>query len=510
MTQTPAMADGDVSTATEPRLEPKRASRFRLIFIAPVFALVVLICWAFASPVGSSPDDDFHLPSIWCGQGIRAGLCETAPKPTERTIASSLVHASDCYKNRGAISADCQNTEVNFSSSDLIVTDRGNFNGSYPPVYYAVMSVFASTNIVASVIVMRIVNAILFVAVTSLLFFFLPRLRRPTLLWAWLISMVPLGLFIVASNNPSSWAVLGIGSAWIALVGYFESVGWRKWALGATFLVTSIMAAGARGDAAIYVIISVAIVLVLTAKRLRSYWLHAILPLATCVLAVLFYFSSAQSAVVVTGLNDGPANEVQKSAISVLLSNLVNVQSLWAGVFGAWPLGWFDTTMPAIVTYGGIACFVAVAFLGLRSTSRRKATVVVGLAVVLWLLPSYILLRSMNLVGTQVQPRYLLPLIVLMAGLAVLQVSSTRLEFTATQLSFVVFTLVAAQSAAMYYNLRRYIAGSKATSWDLDATAHWWWNIPIGPMAIWVVGSLAFAALVVILVRENVRTRVTV
>ena len=36
----------------------------------------MLLCWAFAAPIGAGADADFHLSSIWCGQGERQGLCE--------------------------------------------------------------------------------------------------------------------------------------------------------------------------------------------------------------------------------------------------------------------------------------------------------------------------------------------------------------------------------------------------------------------------------------------------
>ena len=35
---------------------------------------------------------------------------------------------------------------------------------------------------------------------------------------------------------------------------------------------------------------------------------------------------------------------------------------------------------------------------------------------------------------------------------------------------------------------------------SLDAGAEWWWpNFPIGPTAVWVIGALAYAALLVVL-----------
>ena len=40
---------------------------------------------------------------------------------------------------------------------------------------------------------------------------------------------------------------------------------------------------------------------------------------------------------------------------------------------------------------------------------------------------------------------------------------------------------------------------------DLDAGVEWWWAIPISPLATWFAGSLAFAALIVMLLSRRVR-----
>ena len=49
------------------------ASRARAFWLASLACAVVVMCgWAIASPPGSSPDEEFHLPSIWCAQGLEA------------------------------------------------------------------------------------------------------------------------------------------------------------------------------------------------------------------------------------------------------------------------------------------------------------------------------------------------------------------------------------------------------------------------------------------------------
>src|SRR5690606_36541409 len=128
-------------------------------------------------------------------------------------------------------SAECQ-YDVLAGDAPMVETKRGNFVGAYPPLYYAVMSVFASADVLTSILVMRFVNVLLFLGLTTALYLLLPARRRPTLLWGWLISIVPLGAFLIASNNPSSWAVIGIGSLFLALLGAVESTGRHRLGLG--------------------------------------------------------------------------------------------------------------------------------------------------------------------------------------------------------------------------------------------------------------------------------------
>jgi hypothetical protein len=120
---------------------------------------------------------------------------------------------------------------------------------------------------------------------------------------------------------------------------------------------------------------------------------------------------------------------------------------------------------------------------------------------VLWLLPLYVLEVGRSFAGEQVQPRYLLPLIIVFVGLAMLPVGQRVMRLSRLQVWLVVLALIAAQSVALHENMRRYITGLDVSGLDLNRNIEWWWPIPISPMVVWTVGTLAFAALVMILVR---------
>lgn len=488
-------------------------TRFRAIFLVPPLLLIVLMGWALASPIGAAPDDDFHLTSTWCANGARTDLCEPGPTSDERIVPPAVLYAP-CFAQDAKVSASCQARYVDEGPTPSVDTHRGNFANNYPPVYYAVMNVFAGPDILGSAFLMRVFNILLFVGFTTALYLLLPAMRRPSLVWGWLITTVPLGFFLIASNNPSSWAIMGVGFSWLALLGFVESTGKRKIALGAIFAVTGIMASGARGDAAIYTILGIAVVAALTFRRDRRWLLDAILPAVIAIAAVLFFVSSQQSSVVAEGLGTGVGQHgttVISDPFALLVYNLISVQALWAGVFGSWGLGWLDTSLPAIVSLGGLAVFVAVAFIGIGIHSWRKTLSIVGLAVVLWLLPTYILVKGGNIVGQNVQPRYLLPLIVIMGGLAVLAVAGRQVRFGGFQSFFIILTLAMAQSLSLHLNMRRYITGTDVQGWNLDANVEWWWGGAVPPpMVVWFVGSLAFTALITILMREMAKAHAVV
>jgi hypothetical protein len=485
--------------------------KFRFFYVAPLFALIALSAWALSSPIGSSPDDDFHLTSIWCGNTANTSACLPGPTAETREVPEAVHLAPTCYYGNGAQSAACQANSFSLDPTPSVTTSRGNFTGAYPPLYYSAMSVFVGSNILASVVLMRIVNIALFVGMTTLLFALLPQRRRPTLVLAWITTTVPLGLFLLSSNNPSAWAIAGVGSAWIALLGYFESSGRRKAGLGAVFVAAALMAAGSRADAAAFVGLSIVAVFVLAIRRDKRFLLDAALPVIVGGICLWLFLSSRQSGSGLHGFTSNPQVVVDPGssgstdALGQILGNLLNVPALWAGVFGNWGLGWLDTTMPGVVIFGAVSVFAAVAFVCLRSVSRRKVLALAIVGVVLWVLPTYVLFKSSNAVGDAVQPRYLLPLIVLFAGLAMLQVGNGRLTLRKPQAVLLITVLSLVQIVSLYTNMRRYIQGVGGGGWNLDHGIKWWWDMPFSPMFVLIVGSAAYTGLLIVLVRRLFR-----
>jgi hypothetical protein len=490
---------------------PTWFARVRWIVLLPVALFLGLGAWALASPIGASPDDDFHLASIWCAGGDRAGLCAPGDTPIERTVDSSLVTAA-CFAYEPTVSAGCQDSLGLFQAdTPTVSTDRGSFSSNYPPVFYAVMNWFATPDIELSAMIMRFVNILFFIGSGIALWFLLARENRRTLLLMWAVTTVPLGLSLIASNNPSSWAITGVPTAWFALYGFLkkpESTNadgrreneWsrRRIALAAVFAVEAFLASGARGDAALYTIIGSAVAVALTWRRSRDYAYALVVPAVLAVVSALFFLLSGQSAVAAQGLSSSETSEIvaqnPRTGLGVLAVNIAQLPFLWVGAFGSWGLGWLDTEMPAIVWAAAAGVAVGILFFALGKSSRTRAWTAAAIGGLTALIPLYVLQRSLSYVGEQVQPRYILPLMILCAGVLLLSLERSDVSLTRPQGLLAALALSAASAMALFVNIKRYVAGiNTASGVNLNGDMQWWWAMPVTPMVVWAIGSLALA-----------------
>ena len=137
-------------------------------------------------------------------------------------------------------------------------------------------------------------------------------------------------------------------------------------------------------------------------------------------------------------------------------------------------------------------------FAGAVSFGKRKlwGMVIVGLAVVA--VPSWVLYQGKALVGDEVQPRYVLPLLIMFVGFTLLQTTRRPLIFSRFQTIAVAAALTVANAVALHTNIRRYISGLQVTDPNLNHYVQQWWLGPFSPMMLWAFGTVTFAGAVVI------------
>lgn len=496
--------DGPETTATDgadtrtvpsppPSRRPSRGSR------GARGALLVVLCalgsflagagWALSSPVGSSPDDDYHMVSIWCAASDDSPECtrvgETADgKPIVRVPA--LLTAAACYAGNSAVSGECQQKIVRMGDID---TDRVNTT-DYPGGFYRVMSLMAGSDIPTSVVVMRLVNVLLAVALFTALALSGTRATRRIQLYTLTAVLVPVGWFLIASVNPSGWAVTGVSAFGFGLHSAFTVRGRRRVAVnGALAAIGAAMAMSARGDAAIFVAVVALAVCLLHWRSLLRRPLLLLMPAAATVASAVVALTSGQVAGAAS-----PEPETTRSGAEVLVGYVFSFPTLISGFFGyGWGLGWIDTYMPALTV-----CLVmtVVGFLGLRGVARLNAGKVLALLVlggVMVIIPFLTLYRARLVVGEAVQPRYILPLApVLLLVLLTGRRAERAIRMTGSQAVTVWVLLSLANAAALYTNTWRYVTGTDDATLAADVE-WWWWTGGPGPVTTWILASVAFS-----------------
>jgi hypothetical protein len=457
--------------------------------------LLVGACWSLASPLGASPDDDFHLATIWCSPTAPDDKCEDTgrrPFPNQievmvpRIIAQAYV---DCYYGDPTIAATCQPPAEQWAVPTVSRAD----DDSYPGGYHALFGLFVTDRPVLSVLLMRLVAWSLaagLIAATVLVA--QGRLRRSFALAA-VLGSVPLAVFLFASNNPSGMTIAGVfGFAGAALAAIGMEPGRRRAVALVIATVGVVFALMSRRDGAVWIAASSVVLTALSWRRLRSNPRLLVVPIAPVVLSLVSIALSGAADVAREGLE--PA-EFDRTTPELIFENIIGLPMLWTGPAGTWGLGWGEILMPPIVSGTMVGVVAAALFRGLAEGWREKWIALAIAAAAVAVIPFAVLLAGEEFVGEAVQPRYLLPMLLVLLAVALLQRTDATTDlFTRPQRIMLAVAVSVAHSAALRVTMRRFITGVGGGDADLDETTPWWWTNAPSPRLVWIVGSVAFAA----------------
>jgi hypothetical protein len=84
------------------------------------------------------------------------------------------------------------------------------------------------------------------------------------LIASWAVVSVPLAMFTIASTNPSSWSIIGIGTYWVSLLSFLRSKTLKYSIInGVLLFISGLIAIQSRSEASPYLILSTLIVLII-------------------------------------------------------------------------------------------------------------------------------------------------------------------------------------------------------------------------------------------------------
>lgn len=452
---------------------------------------IALVSWALVMPVGSSPDDDYHLASIWC---VGSNTCEQVDERS-LSVPAAVVGASDCFRFDSSVPATCAESLVAGElSSELRASDRVNQRaGLYPEGFYSFAHLFVGPDIERSVTVIRIVNATLAVLALAWIAAVARRGVRRAALVAVTVAWVPMGLWILPSTNPSSWTFTGL-----LLVGAMTLSAWlsptsrKRWLSVLGVVVGGVMATGSRVDAAAFtLIVIVAASAYVGWRQVRGNpWVTTVILAVGVWAALAFVFG--QSAV---PTEEGARLGGSEPGSGLLLTNLTYVLIYVQGVVGGWPLFWNDTVLPPSVPVIGTIVLGVVAGLGMRRMGARKGLALAVGASALVLVPLIFLQMHGLGVGEMVQPRYLAPLL-LLCVLVLLLPTSIEEPGTVDRIGpglrwTVIAALTFSATLTWWVSVHRFTYGSDAPLFDNELLRPHLLGLVITAAAgaVWIAGA---------------------
>jgi hypothetical protein len=483
-----------------------------------IFLWISLAAWAISSPIGASPDEDFHQTHIYCA----ANLGEQCQPNGKRY--------GHCFSMRPLVSASCST----YSELKTPLATQINW-AQYPPLYYKTMSWLVGDTLSATTVFVRLAN------VTLAIFFLLGSIAfsqpilRPAIALSWMFASMPVGMYFMSSMNPSAWVIISIASIWGPLLTLLRPnfLNYQQYQITKSehsgidkiyvsrlifILLAAIFGLGSRSEAVIWLPLTILIMFGLCLpsnfyvykNKISRLTLFVIISFLILLSLVFIQFGLIRLKIVLSTIES--LNSLISNYFSIMNWSMVqHTFNILAGAIGlpgvpGSGLGTHDVPVPAIaivfIGYGLSGCFL----LTLQKPFTRKILLLSLLMAFILIITSFLwTLHNWD----YLQPRYFLPIFYVLLGIALLP-HRDKTPGTKSQWATMLIGLVIANSLILLSILLRFMHGLvyqksryplTPNAPDIDPSRlftqeipNWWWKeLPLSPSDIWIVGSLSFA-----------------
>ena len=462
--------------------------------------------WALASPPGSGPDDEYHLSSIWCSRGYRIQFCEKSSSIYETSVPLQLHRNGGprtifCYAGDSKISASCIRGLDVEAVTKLESSKRFN-TSSTASNFYKSNGFLVSSNVNRSILTMRFLQILFFFTLISFAIYSSGE-RKWAVLLALFVGMVPVGLFIIPSTNPSSWAITGVASAGICVMNFFVSSK-KSYRVTAVigFIVAVLFTRNIRNDINIMFAICVTLgaisgFVIRETDRSFKFDRAKIIKLA--------FFAAPGLLYIHLKVFSFYPWRIAKFILGGSFYSLSNdsPQAFLGFLGGSIQLGSADFAPPPVVFILMSVGFITFIVITARFVPL-KVKISSGLGLSSLFFFSYWF--SIGVIG--LASRYIMAIyLVSLATFSASAVTSRRVanfKFLKSSIVTIFLTISIGQSLSLHQSIRRYITGTNISGWNLNKGAQWWWTSGPSPLSIWIIGSVAFStALFIVLLMTN-------
>jgi hypothetical protein len=461
--------------------------------IPPFFLLILGLCWTFASPIGSAPDEDFHLTTIWCLKGEN-NLCNFGVNDS-RKVPALWSSWPPCYVNwpNSDKSAEClTNLELPLQ---LVATNRYSRPGERPALFYRVMNSFAGDNPINSVNFMRFFNTLISAFLFFLAIYVAPFIVKRAIILSWGLVLIPIGIFNIASTNSSSWTITGIGTLWAFLLSLIFHRKSRNKMFYLSILgvaLSLVISLGSRNDSRVYVIITFIAIAVLFIKKI---WImkHIYLIIFISILALSLAINILWKFIFNFGkpVRYYPGAVIESDQPNALIVLLLDFPAFFYSLIGgqiyqedlnrgilfrnfAHGVSWSDFDFPSIV--GILMGFSLLLVLSISTTKSSLPKILSIIFVFFSLISVIIYTRGFDPTSndSQITPRYMFPLFLLLIALALLIKTANYSLLGPVQSLVITSFLTIGGSLAWLVTISRFSIGPNAAFTNFWKSPEWW------------------------------------
>ena len=508
-----------------------RLIKNRLFFglLTIVLLAITFSSWAIGSAIGSSPDEDHVLTTIWCGEhskNIQRSNISKNEFKQDKTASSytDLVPATDycAYDSEDykyllipflvASPQQClidvgQDESAACQSPQKATQARKFFESAVDSRYIESLRIFVGPDVELSVVKMRLFNsflaAVLIVAASAFL-----RKENSDLLLAWFAVAAPVTTFFIGSVNTSSWTLIGTSCFTLAFVTLLKNRKQPKiWVPAFAISLFSLWFANSSRKEVKYMIILLGAAILYSEfapRRLKLtkksvLMVSAILPV---IYLIFGYFSRPFDPINI--FND-PRVEISEgittTANNLLVNNIITLPRFITGFFGSWGLGWFELELTSTVWLFTLQAFLLIIVFSLRKSSNFHRLIFGALFTIMCVAILYANQQLFTKIGEYIQPRYFLPFFL---GIVIIAAANKTERYPNSLVITVAILATVSNSIALRDTIRRYTTGQDVfISKSLNNPIEWWWQFGPQPETVWLTGTLAFATLWAILIYDR-------
>ena len=469
----------NVNTNTE---EAQPTKRLNSSLVACVIFFLLLCTWT-SIPHGAAGDMDYHLTNIWCAAGEKDGLC------ADIDLVNNTAEVPFMFQMCNSRNIDywpyCEIEPENPPTQRLRMASPERLS-----LYYRIAHVFVDEQIQTSVLRIRLFNS----AISALVLFFLltltTRRTRFAAISGLTFSIIPFGLQHFSGVTTRGWAILGVMTSWAFLASYLQTQKAEKKLRILqllAFLFSFLLSLLSRIDSVMMVLITSLVVVI---SHLLSKTQVDTKRFLLGIVGFGFLASVAQYLPIIKKYANFDIPSGYGTAQYVLFQVVHIPESMadwWNYQIGQ------NGSGPGVVGLIGVVLFLINLAFALQQSDLRQRVVVTSFTFVI-----FVLLMKSSSVALSLVPLtgfYTLGLAVPWLGIAIANSNSTLQFMTTTGNRRTAIVFLSFSHAVFFYNLLEfYTRQGKNLGYfeSISLNDVWWWNIALGPNAVFTAGAILF------------------